>query len=212
MPVVPEWGLIGLVRGRAAAASAAASRVRTTGGADGDDPRGTSASGAINGFGGLGRNGIALAVEMDFADAVDAERSECAEADVERDASDLDAFGSEGCEHLRREVQAGGGRGYGAALVGEDGLIAVAIGVGVVAMDVGRQWDVADAVEHGEEVVDWRRTRAVARRTGRARGLRLRARWRHRRRGKDEALADGDLAAGTDEGAPAVVAGRFDEA
>ena len=62
------------------------------GGADGDDASGT-ASGGVDGRGGLGSDGIALAVELDFAHALDAQRSERAEADVERDACDLDSLG-----------------------------------------------------------------------------------------------------------------------
>ncbi len=42
------------------------------------------------------------------------------------------------------EVEAGGRGGYGAAVMGEDGLIAFAVGLCVVSLDVGREGDVAD--------------------------------------------------------------------
>jgi hypothetical protein len=60
--------------------------------ADGDDAAVLRDS-AIDGFGGCGADGIALAVEMDLVNELDAERSECAEANVERDARYLDSFG-----------------------------------------------------------------------------------------------------------------------
>ena len=47
------------------------------------------------------------------------------------------------CEDFGREVQACGGRGYGASLPRVDGLIAFAVGGFVGAFDVGRQRDVA---------------------------------------------------------------------
>jgi hypothetical protein len=49
-------------------------------------------------------------------------------------------------------VEAGGGGGDGSALAGVDGLIAVAIGGGVGAGDVGRERDVADFFHASEEV------------------------------------------------------------
>ena len=61
-------------------------------GADGDDPP-TLRCGAMNCVCSPGRNGIALAVEMDFVDSLDAERGECAEANVERDARYFDSLG-----------------------------------------------------------------------------------------------------------------------
>jgi hypothetical protein len=52
-------------------------------------------------------------------------------------------------------VEACGGSGDGASLLGEDGLVAFAVGVGVVALDVGRERHVADLIEDGEEIGDW---------------------------------------------------------
>ena len=111
---------------------------------------------AYGGF--LRRLGVAFAVQVDdvYLRFANAERREGAEADVEGDFGDLDAAGSDCVEDSRGEVQAGGGGGDGAALGGEDGLVAVAIGRGVWhilgTLDVGRQGHVADAVQNGEEV------------------------------------------------------------
>jgi len=105
-------------------------------------------------------------------------------------------------------VQACGGRGDGAAFAGEDRLIALAVGGSIVAADVGRQRDVADTVERGEEVID---------RLEAQQALTELAALQHFSfegdgavgRGKDKDLADCDLAAGPDEGAPEVFAGRW---
>ncbi len=121
------------------------------GGADGDDAA-AFAGGAIDGVGGCSGERVALAVQADFVDALDAQRGKGAEADVQRDARDFDALRGERVEHLRREVQAGGGRGHRAALAREDGLVALAIRGRIVATNVGRQRHVADAVEDGEEI------------------------------------------------------------
>ena len=51
------------------------------------------------------------------------------------------------CEDFGREVQACGGRGYGASLPRVDRLIAFAVGGFVGAFDVGRQRDVAEPAE-----------------------------------------------------------------
>ena len=73
---------------------------------------------------------------------------------MQGDAGDFDAARGERIENLRSEVQAGGGRCYGAALAGVDGLVALAVVGGIVAANVGRQRNVADAVEDGEEIFD----------------------------------------------------------
>lgn len=51
-------------------------------------------------------------------------------------------------------MEAGGGGGDGSALVGVHGLVAVAIGGGIGARDVGWKRDVADFLYAGEEVID----------------------------------------------------------
>ena len=105
-------------------------------------------------------------------------------------------------------MQACGGRGDGTTLAGENSLIAVTIGVGVVAMDVRRQRNVADGVEYGEEVVNRRELEQALAELATLEDFGFK-RDRAVRRGKDEALADGDFAAGTNESAPAVVARGF---
>jgi len=114
------------------------------------------------------------------------------------------------CKNIRSEVQAGGGRGNGAAFACKDGLIADTIEVGVVAMDVRRQWRMADGVEHGEEVVNWRELEQTLTELATLEDFGF-ERDGAGGRGKDEALADGNLAAGANESAPAVVARRFGE-
>ena len=99
---------------------------------------------------------VGLGVEADVARVFDAHGLEGAEADVQRDARDLDAALFELGEDFRGEVQAGGGRGGGASFTGVDSLVALAVfrrvGLGLVAVDVGRQRQVADALERCVEV------------------------------------------------------------
>ena len=123
------------------------------GGTDSDDAA-AFGFGAVNGFGGGGSERVALAVQADFVHALHAQRGKGAQADVEGEAGNFDAASGERVEDLRSEVQPGRGRGDGAAFTAEDRLVALAVGGGVVTADVGRQRDVADAVERGEEVID----------------------------------------------------------
>jgi hypothetical protein len=105
-------------------------------------------------------------------------------------------------------VQAGSWGGYGASLVGEDSLIALAILLHVVAPNVGRQWHVADAVEDGEEIVDRRELEETFAELAAFEDFGFKqdfAGWR----GKDKALTDGDLAAWADEDAPEVCLSWF---
>ena len=85
---------------------------------------------------------------------LDADWLKCSQSYVERDFCGLDAAVAETGENLRGEVEAGGGSGYGSTLAGVDGLIAIAVGGGIVAGDVGRERDVADPFHAGEEIVD----------------------------------------------------------
>ena len=148
---------------------------------------------------------------MDFVDSLNAERSECAEANVERDARYFDSFGRELFKSSRREVQACGGRGNGTAFAGKDRLIAVAIGTGVLAMDIRRKRGVADPVEHGEEVIcralDWSELEQTLAELATLEDFGFK-RDGAVRSGEDEALADGNFAAGANEGAPAILADR----
>ncbi|MNZ77009.1 hypothetical protein D3C78_955320 [compost metagenome] len=82
-------------------------------------------------------------------DALDAHRLEGAGADVQGDEGGVHAPGADRRQQGIVEVQPGGGRRHraGLALVGIDGLVALAVGVLVGAVDVGRQRHVADALE-----------------------------------------------------------------
>ena len=62
------------------------------GGSDGDDPR-TACGSLLDKSSGLRRDGVALAVQVDFIDAIHAERREGAEADVKCDVGDFDCRG-----------------------------------------------------------------------------------------------------------------------
>jgi hypothetical protein len=127
---------------------------------------------------------------------------------VQREAGNFDAARGERVEDLRSEVQAGGGRGDGAAFAGEDRLVALAVGGGIVAADVGRQRDVADAVERGEKIIDRLETQQALAELAALQHLGF-ERDGAVGRGKDENLADGDFPSRTDEGAPEVFAGRL---
>jgi len=106
---------------------------------------------------------------MDFVvlDALDADGLKSSEADVQGDIDGLDAALADAVNDLRCEMEAGGRSGYGAPVAGIDGLIAFAViffaaifAVTFAAMGrirpryVGREWDVADAIENGVEIVN----------------------------------------------------------
>jgi hypothetical protein len=92
---------------------------------------------------------------MDFVifDTLDTDRLKGSEADVQSDIDGFDAALADAVENFSCEVKAGGGGGDRSAVLGVDGLIALAIVGGIRARDVGRKRDVADAVEGGKEVV-----------------------------------------------------------
>ena len=75
------------------------------------------------------------------------DRLKGSQPDVEGDFCGLDAAVMKAGQNLRSEVEAGGGRGYRSTRMGVDGLIAFAIAGGIRARDVGRERDVADAIE-----------------------------------------------------------------
>ena len=122
------------------------------GGADGDDSA-PAVERVIDGGGGAGGNGIRLGVEFVILNTIDADWLESSEADVQRDLGSLDAALTNSVENLWSEMETGGGRRYRSALLGINGLIALAIAERIRARDVGRERDVADAIEHGEKVI-----------------------------------------------------------
>ena len=149
-------------------------------------------------------------MQLYFIDVIDSERRKCSQTYVQRHAGDFYAVRGNLVEHLRREVQAGSGRSYRSSLLGENGLVSLTISVRVIAMNIGRQWHVSDAIEDGEEIVDrgeleqpvaelsaledfgFERNGAVGSR-------------------EYEAFADGDFSSGPNEGAPEIVTGGLGE-
>ena len=76
-------------------------------------------------------------------DIVATDREESAEADMEGEVFDLDAFGLEFFDKFFGHIETGGRGGGGAEFFGPDGLVAFDIvGVGV-AMEIWWKWDVA---------------------------------------------------------------------
>ena len=71
---------------------------------------------------------------------------------MEREGFDLHAVLFELCENFGREVKACCRSGGATGLSREDGLIAIAVFRAVVAVDVRREWHVADFVEDSVEV------------------------------------------------------------
>lgn len=100
----------------------------------------------------FGWQSVAFGVEMDVFDSFDAHRLKCSQADVQRDVGNADTAGADLAENLRREVQTGGGSGDGTSLAREYGLVALAIGVRILAVDIGRQRDVANCFNCCEKV------------------------------------------------------------
>jgi len=104
-------------------------------------------------------------------------------------------------------MKAGGGGCDRSAVLGIDGLITLAIAEGIGTGDVRRERDVADEIEGGEEIFDALKD-----------GLKTDAALAEFRAGENlgpqfivlperQKLADGDLAAGTDQTFPVVGVG-----
>jgi hypothetical protein len=173
-------------------------------GADGDNAA-AFADGAIDGISGGRGERVTLTVKVNLINSLHAERRKGAEAYVECETRDFDATNSERIEDLRGEMEAGSGRRYRAPLAGEDGLVAFAIRRLVVAMDVGRQGYMADAVEDGEEIVHRLEAQQALAELAALDDFGFK-RDAAGRIGENEDLADGYLSAWTDKGAPEVFA------
>jgi hypothetical protein len=121
-------------------------------GSDGDDAT-SAAESPVDGVGGVRGDGIGFGMEFVIFDLLGVDWLEGSEADLECDFGGLDAALVDSIEDFRSEMQAGGRGCYRSRRLGIDGLIAFAIAGRIGAGDVGRERDVADAIESGEEVV-----------------------------------------------------------
>jgi hypothetical protein len=80
------------------------------------------------------------------------ERLKGAQADMEGDKRLFGAGLAAAGQDFGGEVESGGRRGDGTVLAGIDGLVAIAVGGRIGALDVGREGDVAEALEGGIEI------------------------------------------------------------
>jgi hypothetical protein len=140
---------------------------------------------------------------MNLIDSFHTKRRKGAEPNVEREAHDFDTTDGERFENLRCKVQAGCGRGHRATFAGKDRLVALAVCRFIVAADVGRQGDVADAVKDGEKIVHWFEAQHALAELASFENLGFK-RNAAIGRGENKDLADGDLPTRTNEGAPEI--------
>jgi len=82
---------------------------------------------SVYGFGGGGGEGVAFGMEVDIFQIFRTNRLKGAKAHVESDGLDLDAVLFELGQYFGGEVKTGSGRSGAAGLLGEDGLVAVAV-------------------------------------------------------------------------------------
>jgi hypothetical protein len=160
----------------------------------------------IDGGGCIGGDGILLGMDLVILDTVDADWLESSQADVQGDLDGFDMALADAVEDFRSEMKSGGGGSYRSGLLGVDGLVAFAIAGRIGARDIGRERDVADAIEDGEEVVGALRSRlkADAARAEFPTGEDLGLQFDLILRAEEQAFANADLAAGTDEAFPIV--------
>ena len=123
---------------------------------------------------------------------------------MQRDARNLDALRRERIQHLRREVQTGCGRGNRTTFARKHRLVALAIGVRIVAANVGRQRHVADAVEYRKEIIDRRKPQHAFAKFAAIEHLRFKFdlagfRW------ESESFANGNFLSGLDERPPCIL-------
>ena len=90
---------------------------------------------------------VTLGVNLVIFDTLGSNGLERSQANVERDFGNLDTTRPHAGKYFVGEVQSGGWRGNGAALFGENGLIAFAVGGIACSLDIGRQRNVAQTIE-----------------------------------------------------------------
>jgi len=135
--------------------------------------------------------------------AVDPDWLKSSQADMEGNLSSLDAALPNAIQDFGSEVKAGGGSGGRSTLLGIDGLIALAVVRRIRTRDVGRERDVADAIQSSEKVGgsgDRLEADAALAEFGAAQdfGLKLIL------FAEEKALADADFAAGANQAFPIV--------
>ncbi len=81
-----------------------------------------------------------------------AHRLKCSQPHVQRDFRGFNAARFDASQNFRREVQTCGRRGHRTLFAGVDGLVALAVRRLVLAVDVWRQRDVANALDDGKEI------------------------------------------------------------
>ncbi len=131
-------------------------------------------------------------------DSLGSDGLKSAETDVQGDLDCLDAASANARQDFRSEMQAGGWSGDGSAFVRIDGLIALAVGGGIFPRDVGREGDMSDALEDGEEI--FRRNESDVTFPEGSAGDYLGLQFILR--AKEEMLSNSDFAAGADETLP----------
>jgi hypothetical protein len=138
-------------------------------------------------------------------DAIDTDRLESSEADVEGDIDGLDAALADAVEDVGSEVKAGGRGGYGSVLLGVDGLIALAIVGRIGTRNVRRKRDMADAIERGKEIAalpDGVKANSALAESGASEHLGMQ--FIGTVLAEEQVFADADLAAGTNQAFPIV--------
>lgn len=135
---------------------------------------------------------------MVIFDLFHVDRLKSPESYVKCDFCSFNAAGTNASQDFWSEVESGGGSGDGSALAGVDGLIALAVGGGIWPGDVGRERDVSDLFDLGEEILGGGKANvAFAEFTARDDlGLKFIV------VAEKETFADADLAAGTNEAFP----------
>ena len=105
------------------------------------------AASAFDCDGGYFGNFVGLGVNFVIFEALGADGREGAEADLERDFCYFDAPTAHASENFRREMQTRCGRCDSTSLLRVNGLVALAVERLVGALDIGRERDVAEAID-----------------------------------------------------------------
>ena len=121
-------------------------------GSDGHDPA-PGSSRALDSLRGILRNLVPLAMQFVLLNHFFAYGLKRPQSHMQRDFGHLSSLLGDPLKNFRREVQACCRRGNRAQRFRVNRLIRLPVGGDVGTIDVRRQWNVADAIEHAEEVV-----------------------------------------------------------